>query len=41
VALVILSQYLTDKAMKKRMPVKKKSTNTNEAPDMSSQMNRL
>ncbi|HPB16702.1 MAG: YidC/Oxa1 family membrane protein insertase [Clostridia bacterium] len=40
VALVILSQYLTDKAMKKRMPVKKKSTNTNEAPDMSSQMNK-
>ncbi len=38
VGLVILSQYLTDKAMKKRMPAKKKAPNPNDAPDMSEQM---
>lgn len=40
VGLVILSQYLTEKAMKSRMPKKKKVTTPNQPPDMSQQMNK-
>ncbi len=40
VGLVILSQRLTEKAMEKRTPKKKKASTQNEAPDMSSQMNK-
>jgi len=41
VGLVILSQYMTEQATKKRMPAKKKAVpNATDAPDISSQMNK-
>lgn len=41
VGLVMLSQYMTEQATKKRMPAKKKATpNATDAPDISSQMNK-